>query len=169
VLRKYMAVLKDPAAANDARAYALMAVTYLLSELHQPLHVADNNDRNGDRLKVLLPGSKRPASLYGIWDADMAIQAIGTAEDGLPYARALAKLHGAEWAKGDLASWLAETHVLAVTVAYGRLPQKPPCRRLPDQPEVLTRDYFDVASPLVREQLVKAAVRLAAVLNADFG
>ena len=166
VLKAALAVLKDPATPQDDRALALMETAYLVSELHQPLHAADNDDRNGDRVRVLLPGSKRVLSLYGVWDGDMVADAIGSADEGLPYARALAAVHGAAWAQGGVDDWLADSHVLAVSVTYGRLPEPPPCRGLPSRPEALTRDYFATAAPLVREQLAKAAVRLAAVLNA---
>jgi len=166
-LKLNIAVLKDPAAPSDAKALALMATAYLVSELHQPLHTADNNDRSGDRVRVTLPGTgNRKVSLYSVWDEDMPVSAIGDAETGLPYVRALAAVHGTEWAKGDVDSWVAETHQLAVSVVYGRLPKPPACRRLPDDVEALDRGYFGAALPLVRQQLAKAGVRLAAVLNA---
>jgi hypothetical protein len=168
VLKQAIATLKAPTAPADAQALALVQTAYLISELHQPLHAADNGDRSGDRTRVLLPGSKRPVSLYGVWDDDLVADAIGSADTGLPYAVALAATHPT-WAKGDVKDWLAETHQLAISVTYGRLPQPPPCGRPPPQPEVLTHDYFAVAAPLVREQLTKAAMRLAAVLNAAFG
>ncbi len=166
LLKQEIATLRAPAAAPEDKAMALLAVTYLVSELHQPLHAADNNDRNGDRIRVTTPGNSRGLSLYSVWDEDLVANAIGDADDGLPYVRALAAVHGAEWAQGDIDSWLAETHQFAVSVVYGRLPIPPACNKLPDQPEPLRPNYFAAAAPLVRQQLAKAGVRLAAVLNA---
>lgn len=166
LLKQEIATLRAPAAAPEDKAMALLAVTYLVSELHQPLHTADNNDRNGNRIRVTTPGNARGVSLYGVWDEDLVANAIGDADDGLPYVRALAAVHGAEWAQGNVDSWLAETHQFAVSVVYGRLPIPPACNKLPDQPEPLRPNYFAAAAPLVRVQLAKAGVRLAAVLNA---
>jgi hypothetical protein len=166
LLRQEIATLRAPAAAPEDKAMALLAVTYLMSELHQPLHTADNNDRNGDRIRVTTPGDARGISLYSVWDQDLVADAIGDSDVGLPYVRALAATHGAEWAQGNLDTWLAETHQFAVSVVYGRLPFPPACNKLPDQPEPLRPNYFAAAAPLVRQQLAKAGVRLAAVLNA---
>jgi hypothetical protein len=169
LLKQEILTLRAPAASPGDKAMALLAVTYLMSELHQPLHTADNNDRNGDRIRVTTPGDTKGISLYGVWDEDLVADAIGDAEDGLPYVRALAEVHGAEWAQGNLDSWLAETHEFAVSVVYGRLPIPPACNKLPDQPEPLRPNYFAAAAPLVRQQLAKAGVRLATVLNAALG
>jgi hypothetical protein len=166
LLKREIEVLRAPAASSDDKAIALMAVAYLVSELHQPLHTADNNDRNGQRVRVTVPGAVNGVNLYGVWDEDLVADAIGDAETGLPYVRALAVTHGAEWAKGDVDAWVAESHQFAVSVVYGRLPFPPACNRLPDQPEPLRPNYFAAATPLVRQQLAKAGVRLAAVLNA---
>jgi hypothetical protein len=166
LLVRELEVLKAPAASPDDKAMALLAVTYLVSELHQPLHTADNDDRNGQRVRVTTPGNVNGVTLYGVWDEDLVADAIGDADTGLPYVRALAATHAAEWSKGDLSSWLEETHQFATTVVYGRLPVPPACNKLPDQPEPLRPNYFAAAAPLVRTQLAKAGVRLAVLLNA---
>ena len=167
VLAQQIAVLKDPTAPRDAKALALEATAYLLAEIHQPLHAADNGDHSGDRVRVLLPGAARGrVTLYSVWDNDLVASAIGTAEDGLPYLRALADAHGAAWAQGDVASWIAGTHDVALHVTYGALPAPPACNKVPDRPELIGASYFAVAVPAVREQLAKAGVRLAATLNA---
>jgi hypothetical protein len=167
-LSRYIAELRDGTTPRPERARALMAVAYLMAELHQPLHAADNGDHNGDRLRVVLPGAmKAKTSLYGVWDDDLVAQAIGgDAETGLPYVRALADAHGDDWSRGDLPDWLADSHDVALHVAYGRLPNPPACNALPDKFEGLGPDYFAAAVPAAREQLAKAGVRLAAVLNA---
>ncbi len=167
VLKAFMAELKDPTTPQPEKVRALEAVAYLMAELHQPLHAADNGDRSGEHVRVTLPGAlKARTNLYSVWDNDLVASAIGTAEVGLPYVRALADVHGAEWAKGDVDDWVAETHDVALHTAYGRLPDPPACNKTPSRPEALTADYFAAAAPVVRAQLAKAGVRLAAVLNA---
>lgn len=169
VLTRSIGELKDTASPPPERLRALMATTYLVAEIHQPLHAADNGDRSGDRLRVTLPGAiKARTSLHAVWDDDLVAGAIGTAETGLPYVRSLAEAHGDAWSRGDVADWLAESHDVALHVAYGKLPNPPPCNKLPDRFEGLGPDYFAAATPAVRAQLAKAGVRLAAVLNSVF-
>ena len=167
VLKGFIAELKDPATPRPERVRALEAVAYLVAELHQPLHAADNGDHNGERVRVTLPGAlKARTNLYSVWDNDLVASAIGTAEVGLPYVRVLADAHGSDWARGDVDDWVAETHDVALHTVYGRLPDPPACNKTPNRPEALTADYFAAAVPAVRTQLAKAGVRLAAVLNA---
>ena len=167
-LKRFIAELKDPTVPRLEKVRALEAVAYLVAELHQPLHAADNGDHSGDRVRVVLPGAlKAKATLYSVWDNDLVASAIGTAETGLPYVRVLANANGDAWAKGDVDDWVSETHDVALHVTYGRLPQPPACNKLPDRPETLGPDYFAAAVTAVRAQLAKAGVRLATVLNAS--
>ncbi len=166
-LKRFVAELKDTSIPRPERVRALEAVAYLVAELHQPLHAADNNDRSGDRVRVTLPGAlKARTSLYSVWDNDLVASAIGTAETGLPYVRAVAATQGDAWARGDVDDWLADSHDVALHAVYGHLPDPPACNKLPDRPEALGPGYFAAAIPAVRVQLAKAGVRLAAVLNA---
>ena len=167
-LARFIAELKDPNTPRLEKVRALEAVAYLMAELHQPLHAADNGDRSGDRVRVVLPGAlKARASLYSVWDNDLVADAVSTAETGLPYVRALADAHADAWSRGDIDDWLRETHDVALHVTYGALADPPACNKIPDRPEALGPAYFATAVPAVREQLAKAGVRLAAVLNAS--
>ncbi len=167
VLKRYIAELKDPSIPRPQAVLALEAVAYLVSELHQPLHDADNNDNSGDRVRVTLPGAlKARTNLYSVWDNDLVASAIGTSDTGLPYLRPLADAHGSDWAKGGVDDWVMEGHDVALHTVYGQLPDPPACNKTPVRPEALQADYFAIAIPAVRTQLAKAGVRLAAVLNA---
>jgi hypothetical protein len=155
-----------PGADKADTALALEAVVYLISELHQPLHAADNNDRSGDRIRVTLPGSGgRTLSLYSVWDEDLVALAIGDAETGLPYLHALISLHGQDWAKGGVDDWVADTHKVAIDSVYSKLPSPPACGAPPKDVEGLGPLYVQSSAEVVQTQLAKAAVRLAKVLN----
>jgi len=155
-----------PGADDADKALALEAVVYLISELHQPLHAADNNDRSGERIRATLPGSGgKPLSLYSVWDEDLVALAVGDAETGLPYLQALAARHGAEWSKGGVEDWVADTHKVAVDSVYSKLPSPPACGALPQSVEALGPLYVQPSAEVVQAQLAKAAVRLAKVLD----
>lgn len=169
-LGRELATLKDGSVSPDRRAAALAAVVYLTAELHQPLHAADNEDRSGDRVRVVLPGSHdRRLTLYSVWDEDLVALAIGDAQTGARYLRPLVDLHAADWSAGDVAAWVADSHHVAATEVYAPLPDPPACGKTPDAPEPLSRAYVDQGAQTVRLQLAKAAVRLASLLNATLG
>jgi hypothetical protein len=167
LLKREIEALKVDARAPQAEpadtALALEAVVYLISEMHQPLHAADNNDRSGERLRATLPGSGgKPLSLYSVWDEDLVALAIGDAETGVPYLHVLTARHGEDWAKGGVDDWVADTHKVAV---YSKLPSPPACGAPPKDVETLDPLYVQSSAEVVQGQLAKAAVRLAAVLN----
>jgi hypothetical protein len=171
VLKREIDALKvdshAPRAEDGETARALEAVVYLISEMHQPLHAADNNDRSGERVRATLPGSgSRALSLYSVWDEDLVAMAIGDAETGLPYLNALIARHGGDWSKGDIDDWVADTHKVAVDSVYSKLPTPPACGATPKDIEALDPIYVQAGAQVVRSQLAKAAVRLATVLNA---
>jgi hypothetical protein len=170
LLKREIEALKVDSQAPQAdaadRALALEAVVYLISEMHQPLHAADNNDRSGERIRTTLPGSAgKPISLYSVWDEDLVALAIGDAETGLPYLHARAVSHTRDWAKGGVDDWVADTHKVAVDNVYSKLPEPPTCGETPKDVEALGPLYVQQSADVVRTQLAKAAVRLASVLN----
>ena len=59
-------MLADPAASADARAEALRFLIHFMGDLHQPLHVGDNNDRGGNQRVVYLEGDS--TNLHAVWD-----------------------------------------------------------------------------------------------------
>ena len=77
-------------------------------------------------------------------------------------------LHARQWASGNVDTWLAESHALAISYVYPKLAQPPMCGQ-PTTAQAISRAYLDGAAPIVRQQLSKAAVRLAKVLNAALG
>jgi len=170
LLKREIDALKVDSRASQAdtadTALALEAVVYLISEMHQPLHAADNSDRSGERVRATLPGSGgKPLTLYSVWDEDLVALAIGDAETGLPYLQALDARHGEDWAQGGVDDWVADTHKVAVDSVYSKLPQPPACGAPPKDIEALGPLYVESSAKVVQSQLAKAAVRLAAVLN----
>ncbi len=94
-------------------------------------------------------------TLHRVWDVEILRRG------GLSHPRAVPALaaqisdaEAAEWEDLDVESWVAESFRLAVDVAYD----------LPAD-RALGGEYFERALPVVEEQLAKAAVRLAHLLN----
>jgi hypothetical protein len=163
---KYRAVLADRGAPPAARLLALRVVVHLVADVHQPLHVADNGDRGANRVEVLVGNRSRPKPLHAAWDVDFVRRAARGADAADFAARLAAEHRGASAAlgRGSFGDWMQESYRLAQTVAYGRLPGFA-CGAPPGGVVRLPRAYSDEAAAIVREQLARAGIRLATLLN----
>jgi hypothetical protein len=176
------------------RADALRFVIHFVGDLHQPLHTATNNDLGGNCVPVAYLGMEPRRSsgegdvyqpnLHAVWDTSI-IQYVTDHRGADWLAETLDRRFREQipsWQRQtvDLNQWAWESHEVAEHVAYGLLPVPLPVRR--DRPgaaprcgetsetilalhERLTKRYLDGAIPAVEEQLSKAGIRLAILLN----
>lgn len=177
------------------RADALRFIIHLVGDLHQPLHCVSNNDEGGNCVPVdffgNVPVEKNlqyetySPNLHSIWDSAI-LQRIEGAETVTQWAARLDQRFGSEarqWDKEgiNIENWAWESHVRAESVAYGKLTvpipvEKPePIKSCGDDNHVSARmlklheqvsqSYVDAVAPSVNEQITKAGVRLAMILN----
>ena len=149
-------MLQDLSKGRAVREEALRWVVHLVADLHQPLHVV-GDDRGGNDVLVQFMG--RQTNLHRLWDGDLIDHAYPNAVALYKPVRAV--LQGATWqtwAEGRPEEWAMETHRVAQEAVY----------LFPDTREI-DDHYLEKALPVIHEQLAKAAVRLAGVLNRAFG
>ncbi len=135
------------------RAAALRFVGHFVADLHQPLHVGVGDDRGGNSIDMQWHG--RRTNLHALFDAELPAAA------GLAHASAAARLvaridpvRGAQWRQGDVVAWANESFVLARDRAY-------PLAR---DGQVDAKEQQAI-EPMLVEQVQKASVRLAWLLN----
>jgi nuclease S1 len=147
--------LADQQASSRQRLEALKYLVHFIGDIHQPLHASDDHDRGGNDVPVTFMG--RQTNLHAIWDTDIIETAMKGGELG--YAMRLAhnvtRPEFSQWSQGDPVSWANESHDIANTAIYGGLPHA----------GILPDSYEAQALPIVNEQLGRAGVRLAKVLN----
>jgi len=164
---EFAAELHDPTTPEAERILALKYLVHFIGDMHQPMHIADHEDRGGNCI-LLDDGSGQKRNLHGFWDT-------GVVKDLGPTPEAIAdKLDGAitpeqadAWVKGGPVDWATESFRLAASVAY-KLPTLPTCKDTV-APQRLSMSYIQAARPVAAEQLQKAGIRLAASLNAVLG
>jgi nuclease S1 len=146
-------VLANPAAAPEDRAEALRFLIHFMGDLHQPLHVADNSDRGGNRRIVYLLGDS--TNLHAVWDGAM-IERVGVSESEYfdELRRQMDSLDLPALERGTVADWAMEGHRIAVEHAY----------RLPRGGRI-GQAYVQANRPIIDHALIAAGVRLAKVLN----
>lgn len=190
-----LAILRDPKASARARADALRYVIHFVGDLHQPLHTTTNDDRGGNCVPVTsfdhnpketnaTRADYRP-NLHSVWDPAIIEQwADGHTPQQLANElenKFKAQIPAWESQPINVDAWAWESHEVAERVVYGNLPteltvEKPvQVRTCADDDHISTRmlklneqigaNYDAEAGPVIQEQLAKAGVRLAAVLN----
>lgn len=166
---RWLAVLADATADPAQRAFAVRLLVHVVSDLHQPLHAANNADQGGNQILVLLPGAVQPQKLHKVWDVDF----VDFATRGSPepaYARRLLAQYAGEipgWQRGSVKDWAAETYELALEVAYHPLPGFA-CDWRVTEPISLPASYVAGAVAIIPRQLARAGARIAFELNSAF-
>ncbi len=157
---QFAAELAWQATADDERLVALKFLLHFVGDVHQPLHASDDEDRGGNEKRVSAQGY-RANNLHHYWDTEF-VRALGV-DPGEVAANLLTHMSQADvnrWAAGTPADWARETFQVGRRDAYGLLP--PPNRRGVYR---LDERYVATAIADTRQQLAKAGVRLAALLN----
>jgi hypothetical protein len=192
-LNKYAQTLKrstDP----KARADALRFIIHFVGDVHQPLHDSTNGDRGGNCVPVSYEdeiahptnpqhGDYFP-NLHSVWDTEIIQGLLGdhdmTVEQFAEYLDERYQPRLRTWNSGQPLDWAWEGHDLAVH-AYRSLPVNVPhdntvqVASCAENNNVGTRmaalhidlgeRYENANRPIVEEQLTKAGVRLAGLLN----
>ena len=156
-IEDFQKVLKNPAAEPVARREALMFLVHFVGDMHQPLHCSDNNDHGGNGVHVLF--GDRQWTLHALWD-DAMISRMPKEEDLFSVYSVEARKHAKKWAKGTVEDWADQNHKIAQKVTYGHLP-----KAAPGATEPIDDHYVKKADPVIQEQIEKAGVRLARLLN----
>ena len=180
---------------SNPRADALRFIIHFVGDLHQPLHCVSNNDLGGNCVPVDFMGippveKNRQAesyspNLHGIWDSSI-IQRMKRRETVEQWADSIDRRfssQAARWQKAgiNLNDWAWESHELAYSVVYSKLPVAIPVEepeptkscvddghvsaRLLKLHERVSQQYVDAVAPTIDEQIAKAGIRLAMILN----
>ena len=153
---RFVAVLADGTAPPPARLEALKFVVHFVGNLHQPLDCANNNDRGGNDVRIYF--ANQHMTLHGLWDWGLLVPAVNGREHAYAdrLAAAIAPKDATAWQRGAAADWANESFRIARALIYGEM-----------KPEARTLEIFQGSEylPVIDEQLKKAGVRLADVLN----
>jgi hypothetical protein len=154
-LEQFEHVLSDQEAPERQRLEALKYIVHFIGDAHQPLHVSNDHDRGGNNVAVIFRGL--PTNLHAVWDSGIIAPAIKGNERAyaLQLVQHITEEQYQRWSEGALISWVNEGHEIAARAIYGELPHS----------GILPNDYETKALPIVNEQLERAGVRLAVVLN----
>lgn len=148
--------LKKKDLSKENKLLYLRMLIHIVEDVHQPMHVAHADDKGGNDFKV--NWFSTPTNLHSVWDSQLVdFQQLGFTE----YASAINHTTWAQrttWQKDPISKWLFESNQIAEKL-YTEI--KPG--------DTLNYKYNFNHINTVNEQLLKAGVRLAGILNQLFG
>jgi hypothetical protein len=155
-LKWFTSVVADTRAPINLRLIALRYVAHLVGDMHQPLHAARREDRNGT--DIIVNYRAQTNNLHLFWDINIVEMEEGSAEqvaNRLESGTTMAER--SEWQSGEPKTWTDESFRLSRSHAYS----------LGESME-LSDEYVASALTIARRRLVQAGVRLAWLLNNTF-
>ncbi len=176
--------LADGKIENERRLDALRFLVHFVGDLHQPLHCASRyNDMGGNMLPVnsfhgqhysFDPGTPMdyPPCLHSTWDEYLVFELVA-GQKTKAVARALHEEITPEqlcqWSDDDVLGWAEDSYWLARKQVYRWTNgERVPFKWSGAGMDLTSENYIDSHLPIVREQLQKAGVRLAHMLNTAF-
>jgi hypothetical protein len=157
---EFTAELRSPSTGAEERRLALQFVLHFIGDLHQPLHASDDHDQGGNGKRALVQGA-RWNTLHHEWDKTFVAR-LGRNENEIArqLIACITPAQRARWSTGRPDDWAEESFLVAKAHAYGRLPAPRSAFQYR-----LSAAYVEDATAVTAEQLSKAGVRLALVLN----
>jgi hypothetical protein len=169
------AILNDSkvlASKSEKAADRLIALKFLghwVGDIHQPLHVSFEDDRGGNNITV---SGECSGKLHATWDTCLVESAVGTdvSDAATQLVDAITPEMKTRWTASDPRDWANESFALAEAVKTGYCVVHGTSCDMPDSGHVtIDSAYLQANEPVVKEQLQKAGVRLARLLDIAFG
>lgn len=159
-------LLRDKATPLPERLQALAFLVHFTGDLHMPLHAGDHADLGGNQLRAAY-GAYAPdrLNLHAIWDGVLAERAI---TDGAPLVRRYTTDEAAPLQSGTTEDWSREAWEISRTIAYPSAVGDAPCTTAPPPRAVLDEATITRLIPVQRQQILRAGLRLATLLDRAF-
>jgi hypothetical protein len=155
-------VLMNPGAGKDEKQRALKFLIHFIADLHQPLHVGDDNDRGGNLLQVRFFGEG--SNLHRVWDYQIMERHTKNKQVWMWDLTFQANPRMvSEWSKGTPEDWATESLALAKSARC-----LPGSKILMKPGAGIGAEYCRTFLPAIQKQLAKAAIRTAWILNEIF-
>lgn len=138
---------------KEQEALWLKMLIHLVGDLHCPMHAGHLSDLGGNTIRVSFFDKER--NLHSVWDTDLVEAAHKWSyTEWAENIDIKTRMTSKSFVEGDYEEWFMETHQLCCYI-YNR------CR------EGCRLSYDEVAhfSPIIEEQLLRAGLRLAYILN----
>ncbi|MEA2908864.1 MAG: nuclease [Bradyrhizobium sp.] len=167
-IKKDFEVLSSSNANQIQKLASLKFLGHWVGDIHQPLHVSFEDDRGGNSISVTgICGS----NLHSAWDTCLVLKAVGEDVGGAAgeLMKTITPARIESWTHSEPMDWANESFAIAEQARTEYcIRQGASCDHPPGKVQI-DAAYVAVNTPIVREQLQKAGVRLAHMLDAALG
>lgn len=154
-IRTCISKLENDKTSKEKKIFYLKMLVHFVGDLHQPMHVGLAEDRGGNDIKVEWFWNR--SNLHRVWDSEMINGYRMSYTELAENRKELSKKELRAMKKGSVLDWAKESQALAMKI-YNDV----------ENGDSLSYEYMYEWFPVVREQLQKGGVRLAAILNKIF-
>lgn len=148
-----IAALKSGTLNKEAEALALKILVHVVGDLHCPMHSGRKNDLGGNKWQVQF--FNKGTNLHSVWDSDLVEASHKwTFTEWTDQIDRADKKTAKAMAEGTPDDWCKETHIVAEQV-YAMTPVG----------SKISYDYIAESAPIIEQQLLRAGLRLASLLN----
>lgn len=167
-IAKDFAILSSNTATADQKAASLKFLGHWVGDVHQPLHVSFQDDRGGNNINV---SGLCTNNLHSAWDTCLVAAAVGNnvedAASNLLTTTTQEQIQ--EWTQSDPKQWANESFNIAKNLQTNYCVNHGFSCDPPSGSIKINQAYVDANVPIVKEQLQKAGIRLAHLLDKALG
>lgn len=150
------AKIKDKSLSLEERQIALRFLIHFVGDVHQPLHVARDEDQGGN--KIMVTWFDKPINLHALWDEALIDFQQWSYTEYATVLNVADKTQVVQWQNAPLEDWFYESHILSDKI-YELTPAG----------SKLSYRYNYLFVQNLNDQLLKGGVRLAKILNDILG
>jgi hypothetical protein len=155
---------------SDTLSETLKFLVHFVGDVHCPVHCANDDDKGGNLKTVKLfnqkgTGQGSTMSLHAVWDRlikhnknENSAELASTLDSKITEENILA------WENGTASDWAFESFSIAKNKIYKDFPNAGPTSKTVK----LSKNYYKSMRPTAEEQLEKAGIRLAYILNSIY-
>ncbi|MGQ2940658.1 MAG: S1/P1 nuclease [Blastomonas fulva] len=161
-------LLADKRLPAHVRLEALAWLVHTMGDMHQPMHGGDRGDLGGNRVSAAYGIVEGRMNLHRLWDTPVAERAV---TQGEPMVRRYAAAERSPYLTGTVEDWALESWSIARDIAYPTAQHGPACGPTLKPGERARHDDGDIETlvPVVRQQVLRAGLRLADALERALG
>jgi hypothetical protein len=168
-IKKDFEVLSSSSASQAQKLASLKFLGHWVGDIHQPLHVSFEDDRGGNG--VLVTGECGTSNLHSAWDACLVLKAVGDDVSGAAteLLKTITPARIESWTHSAPMDWANESFAIAEQARTKYCTRQGASCDKPVGKVTIDAAYIAANTPIVREQLQKAGVRLAHMLDTAWG
>jgi hypothetical protein len=160
-------ILQAKEQSDASKLVALKSLGHWVGDIHQPLHVSFVDDRGGNTIRT---SGQCPGNLHAVWDNCLVLYAVGpdASEAATDLLASITPEMKAKWNTSVPRDWANESFGIAEADRTMYCIMHGPSCDMTISALNISAQYLDANGPVVKQQLQRAGVRLARLLDTAF-